>query len=77
MRRIKVIWDFYGPDAEQTALHHEIHLNQFATKESLVDTVAGVDKEHDEHVIAYLVINETDVITVRDTLKPHRALIDE
>ena len=29
-RQIKLIWDFKGPDALETAKHHCIHLKEFA-----------------------------------------------
>ena len=31
-RKIKLLWDFRGPDAKETAKHHTIHLKDFATK---------------------------------------------
>jgi len=34
-RKIKLLWDFRGPDAKATAEHHTIHLKEFATLEKL------------------------------------------
>ena len=34
-RKIKLIWDFRGPAATQTALHHEIHLKEYIVAEKL------------------------------------------
>src|SRR5690606_1132164 len=28
-KKLKLIWDFFGPDAKKTAEHHEIHLKEF------------------------------------------------
>ena len=35
MRKIKLLWDFRGPDALETAKHHTIHLKEFAAMENL------------------------------------------
>ena len=34
-RKIKLLWDFRGPDAKATAKHHTLHLKEFATLEKL------------------------------------------
>ena len=34
-RKIKLLWDFRGEDAKETAKHHTIHLKEFATLEKL------------------------------------------
>ena len=34
-RKIKLLWDFRGPDALETAKHHTIHLKEFAAIENL------------------------------------------
>jgi hypothetical protein len=72
MRRLKLIWDFRGPVALQTATHHEIHLKEYAQIEGLVETVTGVEQQSDMHTIAFLVVNEDQMPPVRDALKPHR-----
>ncbi|PCI94139.1 MAG: hypothetical protein COB15_14855 [Flavobacteriales bacterium] len=76
-RKIKTIWEFSGPDAEQTAKHHKIHLEEFGTREKLELSIA--DTEYINHItwIAYLIVLEKDVIAVRDALKPLRAEIFE
>ena len=33
--KIKLIWDFRGPEALEIAKHHVIHLEEFAKKEDL------------------------------------------
>ena len=72
MRRLKLIWDFRGPDAERTAAHHEIHLKEYATAEALANTVTGTETHSDLHSLAYLVVDENAMKPVRDALKPHR-----
>jgi len=73
--RIKLIWDFRGPDAEKTAQHHVHHLNEFAAMELLENPVSGVESISEMHYVAFLVVERSKMISVRDALKPHRAVI--
>jgi len=70
--RIKLIWDFHGPDAKKIAEHHVIHLNEFAVHELLYLPVTGIESISELHFIAYLVVDKEKMIAVRDMLKPHR-----
>lgn len=72
IERIKLIWDFHGPDAEKIAAHHQIHLNQFAERDVLSNPITGIETLSEMHVIAFLVVDKTEMIAVRDALKPHR-----
>jgi len=72
MKKLKLIWDFHGPDAQKIAEHHEIHLKEFIAKEKLPLEITGVEKISDLHSIAFLVVYENEMIVVRDALKPHR-----
>jgi len=76
-KKIKLIWDFHGQDGKGTADHHVIHLNQFMQKEALDFLDIGVNSEDEFHTMAFMTINESDVIKVRDALKPHRAFVVE
>lgn len=71
-KRIKLIWDFRGIDALPTAEHHVIHLNEFAIKEKLENTFSGINPINELHCIAYILVKESDMLLVRDTLIPHR-----
>lgn len=73
--RIKLIWDFHGPDASKIAEHHAIHLQEYAEREQLVLPIIGFDIVAEMHSIAYLVVNKEKMITVRDALKPHRGQV--
>ena len=77
MRKIKLIWEFKGEDSKQTAIHHEIHLKEFAHKENLALDITGTDKIGDSFYTAYLVVMEDVVFKVRDILMPLRAEIYE
>ncbi|MDG1502320.1 MAG: hypothetical protein P8Q43_05955 [Ulvibacter sp.] len=71
-QRIKLIWDFKGPNASQTAAHHIIHLEEFTDSEKLENTLCGLENIHDMHHIAYLVVEKKHMDDLRERLKPHR-----
>lgn len=72
MRKIKLIWDFRGMTASKTAEHHEIHLKEYIQNEKLPIDITGWSSISEMHAIAYMVVEEKDMILVRDSLKPHR-----
>ncbi|SHI51797.1 hypothetical protein SAMN05444337_0191 [Flavobacterium haoranii] len=72
MRKIKLIWDFRGAAASKTAEHHEIHLKEFLIKENYPLQITGFTEINDMYAIAYVVVEEKDLLTFRDALKPHR-----
>ncbi|WP_291865756.1 hypothetical protein [Maribacter sp.] len=74
-KKIKLIWDFRGPAAYKTAEHHEIHLKEYITIEGIELNNTGFTQINDMHSIAYMVVEETNMIAVRDALKPHRGEI--
>lgn len=76
-RKIKLIWDFRGEVSAKTAVHHEIHLKEFITKEKIVLNVTGFETINNLHAIAFMVVEETDLIKIRDILRPHRAELYE
>ena len=71
-RKIKLIWDFRGSTASKTAEHHEIHLKEFIKAENLELEITGFESHNDMYASAYMVVEEKNMITVRDALKPHR-----
>ncbi len=72
MRKIKLIWDFRGEGATKTAEHHEIHLKEFLIAEKYPLQITGFTSINEMHAIAFLVVEEKDMIHFRDALKPHR-----
>lgn len=72
MRKLKLIWDFYGPDAHKIAEHHEIHLKEYIQLENIDITITGFKVVSDSHTIAFLVVNKSEMKPIRDALKPHR-----
>ena len=75
MRKLKLIWDFRGPNGQKTAEHHLIHLKEYIQLEKLDISITGVDVLSDMHSIAYLVVDEAEMKPIRDALKPHRGQV--
>lgn len=71
-RQIKLIWDFRGPASAKTAEHHEIHLKEFIAIEQLPISITGFEVKNEMHAIAFIVVNDEQMIPMRDALKPHR-----
>ena len=71
-RKIKLLWDFRGPDALKTAKHHTIHLKEFAAIENLPFYEIDIKEQNPMLCAAYIVVSESDMKVYRDALKPHR-----
>lgn len=71
-RKIKLIWDFRGEAAAKTAEHHNIHLKEYLDEEKISLEKTGFEIINEMHAIAFIVVEEKDMITFRDILKPHR-----
>jgi hypothetical protein len=74
-RRIKLIWDFRGPDALETAKHHVVHLREFTSMQRLPYHAADAEELSENYAVAFFIIDEKNLITFRDALKPHRAVL--
>ena len=72
MKKIKLLWDFRGPDAKETAKHHTIHLREFAEIESLTYHEIAIQEINPLLVAAFITVDEKEMKTYRDALKPHR-----
>ncbi|MFV0540653.1 MAG: hypothetical protein ACK5MZ_05365 [Aestuariibaculum sp.] len=75
MRKLKLIWDFRGPDASITAQHHEIHLKAYIEAKNMSGIITGKEDLDIAHAIAFLVVDEDKMKPLRDTLKPHRGQV--
>ncbi len=75
MRQIKLIWDFRGETSAKTAEHHEIHLKEYINIEKLPLNITGFEIKNEMHAIAFMVVTDENMISVRDALKPHRGEI--
>jgi hypothetical protein len=73
-RNIKLIWDMRGPDAQGTAEHHARHLAEFARRERLSLGATGAEQLTPLHWIAWMIVEEKDVATLRAALRPSRGV---
>ena len=71
-QRIKLNWDFKGPNESQTAAHHIIHLKEFIHTEKLEHTQCGIEGVHEMHHIAFLIVDKIHMDDLRERLKPNR-----
>ena len=67
-KKIKLIWDFRGATAAKTAEHHEIHLKEFIQTENYSLNITGFEIVNEMYALAYLVVEENDMIKFRDLL---------
>ncbi|MBU3009926.1 hypothetical protein KO506_00740 [Polaribacter vadi] len=74
-RKIKLLWDFRGPDAKETAKHHTIHLKEFATIENLAFHEIDIQEKNEMLFSAFITVDEQDMKIYRDALKPQRGEI--
>ncbi len=75
MRKLKLIWDFRGPNALKTAEHHTIHLKEYIAIQKLNISITDFDSITEMHAIAYMVVEEQNMKPIRDALKPHRGQV--
>ena len=76
-RKIKLIWDFRGEASAKTAEHHDIHLKEYLDEEKITLEKTGFEIIDEMHAIAFIVVEEKDMIRFRDILKPHRGELFE
>lgn len=75
-RKIKLLWDFRGPDALETAKHHTLHLKEFSTLENLNYHQIDIQEKNPMLVAAFITVDEKDMKIFRDALKPQRGELD-
>ena len=74
-RKIKLLWDFRGEDAKETAKHHTIHLREFAELEKLSFHEIDIIEQNPMLCAAFITVDEKDMKIYRDALKPQRGEI--
>ena len=75
MRKLKLLWDFRGPDAHKIAQHHEKHLKEYCEMEQTNYNITGHEALSELHSIAFMVVSEDEMKPIRDALKPHRGQV--
>lgn len=71
-KKIKLIWEFRGPAAEQTAKHHVIHLKEYMQIEKFDFTQADHTVLSEFSAIAFLITSEEYLQQLRADLKPNK-----
>ena len=74
-RKIKLIWDFRGPNSLKIAKHHCIHLKEYAQMEKLHFYEIETTIVSDMYTMAFIIIDEKDMEVSREALKPHRGQV--
>ncbi len=72
MNKLKLIWDFRGPDALKIAEHHVVHLKEYIIIQKTELNITGFEQISELHAIAFMVVYEPEMKPIRDALKPHR-----
>lgn len=72
MRKLKLIWDFRGPDASKTAEHHEKHLKDYISIQQTNLNITGFEELNEMHSLAFMIVTDDEMKSIRDALKPHR-----
>jgi len=75
MSKLKLIWDFRGPDALKIAEHHVQHLKEYIAIQKTDVNLTGFQEISELHSIAYMVVTQNEMKPIRDALKPHRGQI--
>ena len=77
MKKIKLIWDFRGPVAKETAQHHLKHLQEFFKLEKKTLLSSGTESLSDLHTFAYIIVNKDELDFYKSSLRPHRGQLSE
>ncbi|MBS1763527.1 MAG: hypothetical protein JSS90_01025 [Bacteroidetes bacterium] len=71
-KKIKLIWDIRGPESEKTAEHHTRHLNEYIEDKKLKNNHTGTENISESYSIAFMIVDEDEMLQVRDDLRPNR-----
>ena len=73
MASLRFVWEFFGPDSNQLANHHYIHLNEFFSKENISNINTGVEQESSNFSFSYVIIDDSYLELIKASLRPHKA----
>ena len=73
MSKLRFVWEFFGPDSNQLAKHHHIHLNEFFSKENISNINTGVEEESSNFSYSYVIIDDSYLELIKASLRPHKA----
>ena len=70
--KIRLIWDFRGPDCKNIAKHYKIHLSDFLSTNSSEYFDFKDEKITEHHHVVYFTVFKSSMKKFRDKLKPNR-----
>jgi hypothetical protein len=68
---IRLIWDFWGDSAAETAAHHLTHLEYYLQKTG-ISFIGGTTASTNDHHSAWIKIEEQHLTLIKQQLRPHR-----
>lgn len=71
MGKLRFHWDFFGPDASETATHFLHHVDEFCAQKGIGEH-AHWTTDQQVRVVATLECDEEHLRIVRDALRPKR-----
>lgn len=74
-QKVKLIWEYRGPEAQQIAEHYEHHLVEFMEEHSLMYRIAGTESLSEMYSVAFMVVDESEIEMVRNILRPRKAVL--
>lgn len=74
-KKINLLWDFRGPEALRIAEHHCIHLREYAEREKLQVYDIATTVVSEMYSITFMIVEEKDMQSCREALKPHRGQV--
>ena len=73
--KIRLIWDFRGPDCEKIAKHYKIHLSEFLSANNSIYFDFNDKKITEHHHLVCFTVLKGSMKDFRDKLKPNRGEI--
>ena len=74
MKKVKLIWDFRGMEAKEIAQHHVKHLEEYSAAQNKPHQGLGIEEISEYYALAFMIVNEDEMLSFRDALRPHRAV---
>ena len=74
-KKVKLTWNFSGNDSKKIADHFLIHLNEYIKHNDIIFFDMSVHILNEFSSTAYIIINQENLIKIRDDLRPHQAFI--
>lgn len=69
---VRIIWDFFGPDAKGTAKHQIHHVHELFEREHITYYASGVGTAQRNHAMSWVEIDLDEEAAVSKALKPNR-----